>query len=217
MITGGNWILENVLFYEWRWKYWDCLNFRVPPLNICTVGDWWEVQICLTWNFADNVDTSQYRYKNQLPFSARSCHTNDKFCLSPAFSPLWYGHSDSVITRWLWTFLVCLRLTHLSALFVIVGFTPSWNLLVTWSMSLTSASPGSSGHICSSLCPVSSLEPGNGRTNTYRVSWHALTSPSPIARVQSLMFPSLFVIYFSQVFVIFWQLASVPSWFYCGV
>ena len=115
------------------------------------------------------------------------------------------------------TFLVCRIVTHLSALFVIVGFTPSWNLLVTWSMSLTSASPGSSGHICSSLCPVSSLEPGNGRTNTYRVSWHALTSPSPIARVQSLMFPSLFVIYFSQVFVIFWQLASAPSWFYCGV
>lgn len=67
-------------------------------------------------------------------------------------------------------------------------------------------------HICSWLCPVSSLEPGNGRTNTYRVSWHALTSPSPLARVQSLMFPSLFVIYFSQIFVIIWQLR-----YFCSV
>ena len=90
-------------------------------------------------------------------------------------------------------------------------FTPSWILLVTWSM-IWHRAAAATCHICSSLCPVSSLEPGNGRTNTYRVSWHALTSPSPLARVQSLMFPSLFVIYFSQIFVIIWQLR-----YFCSV
>ena len=157
MITGGNWILENVLFYEWRWKYWDCLNFRVPPLNICTVGDWWEVQICLTWNFADNVDTSQYRYKNQLPFSARSCHTNDKFCLSPAFSHLWYGNSDSIITRWLWKFLVFRRVTHLPALFVIVGFYPFLN---SARHLVHESDIGQQWPLVTFVAPVSSVQPG---------------------------------------------------------
>ena len=82
-----------------------------------------EVQICLTWNFADNVDTSQYRYKNQLPFSARSCHINDKSCLRSRLQSKLQRLHHHPATQ----IIMCLvfhRVTHLTALFVILGFYP---------------------------------------------------------------------------------------------
>ena len=147
-----------------------------------------EVQICLTWNFADNVDTSQYRYKNQLPFSARSCHINDKSCLRSRLQPKLQRlhHHSATLT------IMCLvfhRVTHLTALFVILGFYPllksarhldmsrTWHN-DTWGSRIVS--PSFRQHRPLVTLQPTSVQPGEGRTHIYRVSWYALTPHSPL-------------------------------------